>query len=241
MIPQFRSRRRAPAGPGTAWGSVVALLAMLLALPVAAAGPRQGAMPRPVGATVPRAAAIRFDPAMTLARLRALPPDTRITLRSGRTVSAAQLAATSEALKMLGARQRQLQAMDLRMSRPAGAPQVQWNGPRQFTQVDRLPAGAVVRLQDGRLLTAGDIAKLQALAARTDLPRKLEARAAARAANLRGKPAMVVRNADDLRKVERLPDNAIVATEDGKRATAGDIRKVMARRARPALRQPGAK
>lgn len=227
--------------PGAMRIGLAALLALWLTMP-AAAQTRRIVVPRPTAAVAgPQGAAIRFDPAVTAAQLRALPRGTLITLRSGRTVSAERLAATHDALKAIAARQKQLRPMDLRMSRPVGAPQIQWAGPQQLAQVARMQANTVVRLPDGRLLTAGDINKLQVLATRTDIVRKLEARAHARAGNLRGTPALVVRSAADLRQVERLPDNAIVATADGKRATAGDIRKVMAARvsAPSALRQQG--
>lgn len=216
----------------------------LLALAAPAAAQTRIVAPRPItstipnGAVIPNGTAIKFDPAMTTAQLRALPRGTGIALHSGRIVSAERLLATQEALKSIAARQSQLRAMDLQMSRPTGAPQIEWAGPQQFAQVNRMQPNTVVRLADGRLLMADDINKLQALAARTDLPRKLEERATQQSRSLRGTPALVVRNADDLRKVERLPDTAIVATEDGQRTTAGDIRKALAERSAAPQPQP---
>lgn len=225
---------------GLASLALAMLAAALLAAP-AQAQAQQASSQKPIAATLPRGAVIKFQPGMTAAQLRALPADTLIELHSGRTVRAAQLAATGDALKLVGERQRQLRALDLQMSRASGAPQLQWRGPQQLAETARLPAATVVQLQDGRRLSVADINKLQELAARTGLRQKLEARAGAQAAPLRGKPALVVRSAEDLRKVERLPADAIVATEDGKRARAGDIRDVLARRATAAPQLPGAR
>lgn len=181
-------------------------------------------------ATPPKAA-LKFNPAMTSAQLRTLPADTLIELHSGRKVTAAQLAATSDALKSIGSSQRSLRAMDLQMSRTTATPQVQWKGPQQFQEASRLPGNAVVELKNGQRLSISDINKLQDLANRTGLRQKLEQRANASGANLAGTPALIVRSPADFRQVERLPDQAIVATEDGKRTTAGDIRRVLAQRA----------
>lgn len=211
---------------------VVALLAFAgLTAPESARAQGNSSRSRVAAITPPSNAVLKFSPAMTSAQLRALPADTLIELHSGRKVTAARLAATTDALKSIGTRQRNLRSMDLQMSRTNAAPQMQWAGPQQLQEVSRLPGNTVVELKNGQRLSVSDINKLQELSARTGLRQKLEARANARGASLGGTPALVIRSAADLRQVERLPDQAIVASEDGKRTTAGDIRRVMAQRA----------
>ena len=218
--------------PFLAHAFVAALLAFAgLTAPESARAQGSNSRPRAATITPPSNAVLKFTPAMTSAQLRALPADTLIELHSGRKVTAARLAATTDALKSIGTRQRSLRSMDLQMSRTNASPQLQWAGPQQLQDVSRLPGNAVVELKNGQRLTVSDINKLQELSARTGLRQKLEARANASGAKLGGTPALVIRSAADLRQVERLPDQAIAAREDGKRTTAGDLRRGMAQRA----------
>ena len=202
--------------------------------------------------------ALKMLPSTTLAQIRALPPDALVETRSGRKVTAAEFGRTTEALQSLSQQARSLRAMDLNLSRTNAAAQMQWQGPQQLQTLRTLPPGVVIQLKDGKKLTASDIDKLQQLSLRTGLADKLAAQAAQRAQAVQAQrqsatPALVIRSAADIQRLQTLPDDALVQGPNGARATAGEIRAVAAERRntsalnlgnggrRPAIRVQGAR
>lgn len=179
--------------------------------------------------------ALKMQPNTTLAQIRALPPDALIETRSGRKVTAAEFGRTTEALKSLSQQSTTLRAMDLNLSRTTAPAQMQWQGPQQLQTLRALPPGVVIQLKDGKTLTAADIDKLQLLSQRTGLADKLAARASQQAQFVQAQrrsatPALVIRTAADVQRLQSLPDDALVQGPNGARATAGEIRAVAAER-----------
>ncbi|MES2682756.1 MAG: hypothetical protein V4650_04495 [Pseudomonadota bacterium] len=179
--------------------------------------------------------ALKLQSGTTLAQIRALPPDALVETRSGRKVTAAEFGRTTEALQSLSQQSKSLRAMDLNLSRTNAPAQMQWQGPQQLQTLRTLPPGVVIQLKDGKTLTAADIDKLQQLSLRTGLADKLAARAAQQAQFVRAQrqsatPALVIRTAADVQRLQTLPDDALVQGPNGARATAGEIRTVAAER-----------
>lgn len=215
-------------------------LSLLLSLVCASAALPATAQQRRIGGPIAinqsqGLTALKLQQGTTLAQIRALPPDALVETRSGRKVTAAEFGRTTEALKSLSQKSTTLRAMDLNLSRTNAPAQMQWQGPQQLQTLRTLPPGVVIKLKDGKTLTASDIDKLQQLSLRTGLADKLAARAAQRAQMVRAQrqaatPALVIRNAEDVKRLQTLPDDALVQGPNGARATAGEIRTVAAER-----------
>ena len=215
-------------------------LPLLLSLVCASAALPAAAQQRRIGGPIAinqtqGLTAFKLQAGTTLAQIRALPPDALVETRSGRKVTAAEFGRTTEALKSLSQKSTTLRAMDLNMSRNLGPAQMQWQGPQQLQTLRTLPPGVVIQLKDGKTLTASDIDKLQQLSLRTGLADKLAARAAQQAQRVRAQrqaatPALVIRSAADMQRLQSLPDDALVQGPNGARATAGEIRMVAAER-----------
>lgn len=195
--------------------------------------PKPSAVSAPVQAAAPVAVntqAIKFTPsAAAIAQLRNLPANALVELSNGRKVEARRVVAMADALKGLSSKKANLKRMDFAFTRPTGPAQVKLTSANLASARSMAP-GTVLELPNGLKLTSGELRKLEALEARTNIRQMLggqapSAGAAGGAANkYAGQPAIKIKGKADIAQLKGKPDSTIVEAPDGSRTTLGELK-----------------
>ena len=199
------------------------------------AAPKPSGISAPTQATAPvavNAEAIKFTPsAAAIAQLRTLPPNALVELSNGRKVEARRVVAMSDALKGLSSKKATLKRMDFAFTRPTGPAQVKLTS-ANLASARNMATGTVLELPNGLKLTTGELKKLEALEARTNIRQMLGGQAlsagnvgnAGAANKYAGQPAIKIKSKADIAQLKGKPDSTVVEAPDGSRATLGELK-----------------
>jgi hypothetical protein len=183
--------------------------------------------------------AIKISPQTTIAQLRSQ-PQVKVTLASGRVVSASSITTLTDALKGMQVKAGSLQRMDLKFSKPTGATQLRLH-PSNLAAARLMPATTVLELPNGLKLTSGELKKLDAFEARLkpNVRQLLGGQLSTGIANssrFAGQAPIVVKTKADIAQLKGKPDSTVVQGPDGSLATLGDLKQEVNKRFGPVRR-----
>lgn len=192
--------------------------------PATTSAPTQAAAPVAVNAQ-----AIKFTPsAAAVGQLRSLPANALVELSNGRKVEAQRVVAMADALKGLSGKKATLKRMDFAFTRPTGPAQVKLTS-GNLASARAMAPGIVLELPSGLKLTSGELKKLEALEARTNIRQMLGGQAPSvgikgTANTYAGQSAIKIKSKADIAQLKGKPDSTIVEAPDGSRATLGELK-----------------
>lgn len=160
---------------------------------------------------------------LTMAQIRQIPDDAQITVPGGHTVSARRYKKIADAIQKIQARSLKLDPANA-FSRAEGAPQAQITKGADIAALAKRKDSDVLQLPDGRKITVRDLKKLSEVYKQIHgQPLTAISSGSPKRPNLEGK-AIMVATAEDIQKLEKMPDSTIVENPKGKRATLGELR-----------------